>query len=200
MRAVLDHIGIAVADLPAALAFYRDALGLEVEPPEEVASQNVRAHFVPVGASRLELLEATAPESPIAKYVERRGPGLHHITRRVDDIHAALQQLKARGARLVDEEPRPGAEGALVAFIHPSTAHGVLVELKQAPVSAWQSSNQSSISNQQSTISRFSVGDLELVSLYDGWFRLDGGPILETVPGTLWAAKAPPDERNRITL
>ena len=131
-ESVLDHIGIAVKDLDAALAFYRDALGLEIEAPEEVASQRVRAHFIPVGESTLELLEATAPESAIARYVEKRGPGLHHITLRVDDIHAALAQLKARGARLVDETPRPGAEGALVAFIHPAGAHGVLVELKQA--------------------------------------------------------------------
>ena len=136
MKAVLDHVGIAVKDLAAALAFYRDALGLEVEAPEEVASQRVRAHFVPVGESKLELLEATAPDSPIARYVEKRGPGLHHITLRVDDIHAALAQLKARGVRLIDEQPRPGAEGALVAFIHPSSAHGVLVELKQAPAVA----------------------------------------------------------------
>src|SRR5882672_10524237 len=131
MKVVLDHIGIAVRDLTAALAFYRDALGLEVEAPEEVVSQRVRAHFIPVGESKLELLEATAPDSPIAKYVEKRGPGIHHITLRVDDIRAALAQLKARGVRLVDEEPRPGAEGSLVAFIHPSAAHGVLVELKQ---------------------------------------------------------------------
>ena len=131
MKAILDHIGIAVKDLSAALAFYRDALGLEVEPAEEVASQAVRAHFVPVGESKLELLEATAPDSPIAKFIEKRGPGIHHITLRVDDIHAALAELRARGARLVDNEPRRGAEGALVAFIHPSSAHGVLVELKQ---------------------------------------------------------------------
>jgi methylmalonyl-CoA/ethylmalonyl-CoA epimerase len=131
VKAILDHIGIAVKDLSAALAFYRDALGLEVEPAEEVASQAVRAHFVPVGESKLELLEATAPDSPIAKYIEKRGPGIHHITLRVDDIHAALAELRARGARLVDNEPRRGAEGALVAFIHPSSAHGVLVELKQ---------------------------------------------------------------------
>jgi methylmalonyl-CoA epimerase len=131
MKAVLDHIGIAVKDLAAALAFYR-ALGLEIEAPEEVASQRVRAHFVPVGEARLELLEATAPDSPIAKYVEKRGPGLHHITLRVDDIEAALAQLKAHGAKLIDERPRPGAEGSLVAFVHPASAHGVLVELKQA--------------------------------------------------------------------
>jgi methylmalonyl-CoA epimerase len=140
MKAVLDHIGIAVSDIDKALAFYRDALGLEVEGAEDVGPQRVRAHFLPVGdASRgggpgptLELLEATAPDSPISKYLEKRGPGLHHITLRVDDIGAALAELRARGVRLIDEQPRAGAEGALVAFIHPSSAHGVLVELKQA--------------------------------------------------------------------
>jgi methylmalonyl-CoA/ethylmalonyl-CoA epimerase len=131
MRAKLDHIGIAVAKLDEALAFYRDALGLEIEPPEEVPSQGVRAHFIEVGESALELLEATAADSPIAKFVERRGPGLHHITLRVDDIHDALAALRARGIRLIDETPRPGAHGSLVAFIHPSAAHGVLVELKE---------------------------------------------------------------------
>jgi methylmalonyl-CoA epimerase len=120
-----------VQDIDKALAFYRDALGLEVGPPEEVGSQRVRAHFIPVGASSIELLEATASDSAIAKYIEKRGPGIHHITLRVDDIRAALARLKARGVRLVDEAPREGAEGALVAFIHPSSAHGVLVELKQ---------------------------------------------------------------------
>ena len=133
MKATLDHIGIAVKDLEKALAFYRDALGLEVEAPEEVASQQVRAHFIRVGQSSLELLEATAPESAIARYVDKRGPGIHHITLRVDDIAAALARLKSKGVRLVDESPRPGAEGALVAFIHPSATHGVLVELKQSP-------------------------------------------------------------------
>jgi methylmalonyl-CoA/ethylmalonyl-CoA epimerase len=131
MKAVLDHIGIAVGDLEQALAFYRDALGLEIEPPEEVGSQRVRAHFMAAGDARLELLEPTAPDSPIARYLERRGPGIHHVALRVDDIRAALAQLKARGVRLIDEQPRPGAHGSLVAFIHPSSAHGVLVELKQ---------------------------------------------------------------------
>jgi len=132
MKATLDHIGIAVANLDEALRFYRDALGLEIDTPEDVPSQHVRAHFIPAGASALELLEATDAESPIAKYVARRGPGLHHITLRVDDIIAALARLKDRGVRLIDETPRPGAHGSLVAFIHPSSAHGVLVELKQA--------------------------------------------------------------------
>jgi methylmalonyl-CoA/ethylmalonyl-CoA epimerase len=131
MKATLDHIGIAVSDLSEALRFYRDALGLEVESPEEVPSQRVRAHFIPAGESALELLEATDDTSPIAKYTAKRGPGLHHITLRVDDIVAALATLKQRGVRLIDDDPRPGAHGSLVAFIHPSSAHGVLVELKQ---------------------------------------------------------------------
>ena len=132
MKATLDHIGIAVANLDEALRFYRDALGLEIDTPEDVPSQHVRAHFIPAGESALELLEATDADSPIARYVARRGPGLHHITLRVDDIVAALALLKDRGVRLIDESPRPGAHGSLVAFIHPSSAHGVLVELKQA--------------------------------------------------------------------
>ena len=127
----LDHVGIAVGALEEALSFYRDALGLKVEAPEEVASQRVRAHFIPAGEAALELLEATSGDSPIARYLERRGPGLHHITLRVDDIVAALARLKAHGVRLIDEHPRPGAHGSLVAFIHPASAHGVLVELKQ---------------------------------------------------------------------
>ena len=131
MKATIDHIGIAVANLSEALTFYRDALGLEIESPEEVASQRVRAHFIPLGESALELLEATADDSPIARFVARRGPGIHHITLRVEDIGAALAQLHARGVRLIDESPRPGAHGSLVAFVHPASAHGVLVELKQ---------------------------------------------------------------------
>ena len=196
MKVVLDHIGIAVRDLPAALAFYRDALGLHVEVPEEIASQRVRAHFVPVGQSSLELLEATAADSPIAKYLEKRGPGLHHITLLVEDINAALAQLKARDVELVDQEPRRGAEGALVAFIHPSSAHGVLVELKQplAPDTG------SPAARADSSVRRYSLGDLELVSLSDGFFGLDGGAMFGVVPRPLWSQSAPPDERNRITL
>jgi methylmalonyl-CoA epimerase len=131
MKAILDHVGIAVANLDDALAFYRDALGLEVQVPEDVPSQRVRAHFMPAGGAAIELLEATAEDSPIARFVAKRGPGLHHITLRVDDIAAALAQLKSRGVRLIDEVPRPGAHGSLVAFIHPASAHGVLVELTQ---------------------------------------------------------------------
>ena len=132
MKAVLDHIGIAVSSLDSAIAFYRDALGLEVEAPEDVPSERVRVRFVPVGQSAIELLEATTDDSPIAKYIGKRGQGIHHITLRVDDIRAALAQLKARGVRVIDEAPRPGAHGSLVAFIHPSSANGVLIELKEA--------------------------------------------------------------------
>src|SRR5712691_8304248 len=153
MKAVLDHVGIAVQDVDKALAFFRDALGLEVEVTEEVYSQRVRAHFMPTGQSALELLEATAAESAIAKYIDKRGPGLHHITLRVPDIGETLGQLKARGVRLVDEQPRPGAEGALVAFVHPSAAHGVLVELKQAAVAR----HQSPVRSPQSAIRSFTV-------------------------------------------
>jgi LAO/AO transport system kinase len=128
---MLDHIGIAVGNLSDALSFYRDALGLEIAAPEEVASQRVRAHFIPTGEAAIELLEATAEDSPIAKYIAKRGPGLHHLTLRVDDIRATLARLKEKGVRLIDETPRPGAHGSLVAFVHPASAHGVLVELKQ---------------------------------------------------------------------
>ena len=192
MKAVLDHIGIAVRDLPAALAFYRDALGLEIETPEEIASERVRARFIPVGPSSLELLEATAPDSPIAKYVEQRGPGLHHITLRVEDINAVLAQLKSRGAKLIDEQPRRGAQGALVAFVHPSSAHGVLVELKQAAALVAQDVGPAN--------THYTLGDLELISVCDGFFRLDGGAMFGVVPKALWEKRTPSDERNRITL
>jgi methylmalonyl-CoA epimerase len=203
MKAVLDHVGIAVKDLQAALAFYRDGLGLEVEDPEDVSSQRVRAHFIPVGdradlgagapGVKLELLEATSSDSAIAKYIDKRGPGLHHITLRVDDIFAALAQLKARGARLVDEQPRAGAEGALVAFVHPSSAHGVLVELKQ-------SRGPSPEPLLVSAVVRYQLGDLELISVCDGSFRLDGGAMFGVVPKALWSRPAPPDDRNRILM
>jgi methylmalonyl-CoA/ethylmalonyl-CoA epimerase len=132
MKATLDHVGIAISDLESSLEFFRDALGLELEPAEEVPSQKVRAHFLPAGGATLELLEATADDSPIARFLARRGPGLHHVALRVDDIVAALAELKSRGVRLIDQTPRPGAHGSLVAFLHPSSTHGVLVELKQA--------------------------------------------------------------------
>jgi methylmalonyl-CoA epimerase len=197
MKAILDHVGIAVKDLAPALVFYRDALGLDIEAPEDVASQRVRAHFLPVGEAKLELLEATAPDSPIAKYTDKRGPGLHHITLRVDDIQAALAQLKSRGVRLIDEQPRPGAEHSLVAFIHPSSAHGVLVELKQSSIIDDPSSI---ISDERLAVSRYQLGDLELISVSDGFIRFDGGAMFGVVPKVLWEKQASADASNRITL
>jgi methylmalonyl-CoA/ethylmalonyl-CoA epimerase len=131
MKVTLDHIGVAVRGLSDAIAFYRDALGLEVSEPTDVPSERVRAVFVAVGEASIELLEATAPDSAIARSIERRGEGLHHVTLAVDDLSAALAQLKARGIRLVDETPRPGAHGTRVAFVHPSSTGGVLLELKE---------------------------------------------------------------------
>lgn len=131
MKATLDHIGIAVVDLGASLAFFRDALGLELEPPEEVPSQGVRAYFLQAGEATIELVEPTSESSPVARSIAKRGPGMHHLALRVDDIVQALAELKGRGVRLIDEVPRPGAHHSLVAFIHPSSTHGVLVELKQ---------------------------------------------------------------------
>ena len=165
MKAILDHVGVAVTDLGAALAFYRDVFGLDVEAPEEVASQRVRAHFIALGAAKLEVLEATSAASAIAKFTARRGPGLHHIALRVDDIHAALTHLKARGVRLIDEQPRPGAEQSLVAFIHPSSAHGVLVELKQAGLLRHvEIGPDHSVGGTSPAACRFRIGDLELIS------------------------------------
>ena len=132
MKATLDHIGIAVADVAASVAFFRDALGLEVDPPEDVTGQHVRVTFLPAGESFVELLEPTTDASPVARFLAKHGPGMHHVAFRVDDIRSALAELKARGVRLIDETPRAGAHGSLVAFIHPSATHGVLVELKQA--------------------------------------------------------------------
>jgi methylmalonyl-CoA epimerase len=189
MRAVLDHVGIAVERLDDALAFYRDALGLDVTVPEDVPSQRVRAHMLDTGPAALELLEATAPDSPIATFISRRGAGLHHVTLRVEDLRAALAHLAARGVRLVDAEPRPGAHGSLVAFIHPSAAHGVLVELKQAPPAAVRLDTAS-----------VTWGDLTLTTMHDGPFRLDGGAMFGVVPRPLWEKLAPPDDRNRIQM
>jgi methylmalonyl-CoA epimerase len=168
---------------------------VQVELSEELPSQRVRAHFVPDGAASLELLEATSDDSPIAKYVGKRGPGLHHVALRVEDIAAALAHLKDRGIKLIDEQPRPGAEHALVAFVHPASAHGVLVELKQA-----RAGRVERLPAPVQRVERFSIGDFDIHTLYDGIFRLDGGSMFGVVPKTLWSRQAPADERNRITM
>ncbi len=125
----IEHIGIATRALSEALAFWRDALGLEVSETEEVAEQKVRVAMLPMGESRVELLEPTSEDSPIAKFIEKRGAGIHHIAVRVSDIRESLARLKEQGIRLVDETPRIGAGGCLVAFVHPSSANSVLLEL-----------------------------------------------------------------------
>jgi methylmalonyl-CoA/ethylmalonyl-CoA epimerase len=125
----IEHIGIATPRLDDALLFWRDALGLEVVHTEVVEEQGVRVAMLPAGEPRIELLEPTGENSPVAKFLEKRGPGIHHVAVRVPDIRAALARLKDRGARLIDAEPRVGAGGCLVAFIHPQSAGGVLLEL-----------------------------------------------------------------------
>ncbi|HEX8707498.1 MAG TPA: methylmalonyl-CoA epimerase [Pyrinomonadaceae bacterium] len=125
----IEHIGIATRAIEDAIGFWRDELGLEVVHREEVEEQRVRVAMLPLGESRIELLEPTSSDSPIARFLEKRGAGIHHIAVRVDDIRATLARLKERGARLIDEQPRVGAGGCLVAFVHPSAANGVLLEL-----------------------------------------------------------------------
>ena len=125
----IEHIGIATPRLDDALRFWRDALGLEVGHTEVVEEQGVRVAMLPVGGPRIELLEPTGADSPVARFLEKRGPGLHHVAVRVPDIRAALARLKGEGARLIDAEPRLGAGGCLIAFVHPRSAGGVLLEL-----------------------------------------------------------------------
>ena len=129
MKVWIDHLGIAVQDVEQTLTFFRDVLGLHVDAPEEVASQRVRAHFLHMGPSSLELLEATAFDSPIAKFVEKRGPGMHHVAYQVDDLRGELRGLAEQGVQLIDEEPHRGLFGLEVAFVHPDSVHGVLAEL-----------------------------------------------------------------------
>jgi methylmalonyl-CoA/ethylmalonyl-CoA epimerase len=129
-KPVLDHIGIAVESIDSGLAIYR-ALGIEVEGVEEVEDQKVRVAFLPVGDSRIELLEPTDDASPIARHLERRGAGLHHICLRVPDIRAAMAKLSEEGYRLLSEEPLRGAHDCLVCFVHPKSAGGVLIEISQ---------------------------------------------------------------------
>jgi methylmalonyl-CoA/ethylmalonyl-CoA epimerase len=127
----LDHLGIAVPDLDAALAFWRDCLGLSLEGVEVVESEGVRTAFLDVGDAKIELLEPLDDASVIGRFIARRGPGVHHLCLAVDEIEATLETLDAAGVRLVDRKPRPGAHGKKVAFIHPSSAGGVLVELAE---------------------------------------------------------------------
>ena len=129
----LSHLGIAVKSIESTLSFYEGILGLSCEHVEEVESQQVRAAFLPLGKARIELLEPTAPSSPLARFLEKRGEGLHHLAFEVEDAAAALEGAKAQGVRLVDFAPRAGARGCLVGFLHPASCHGVLVEFVEEP-------------------------------------------------------------------
>jgi methylmalonyl-CoA/ethylmalonyl-CoA epimerase len=129
----LDHVAIAVKDLPRAIAVYRDALGLDLAEEEEVAEQQVRTAIFGRGMGRIELICPTTEDSGVARFLNKRGEGLHHICIEVEDIDASLAQLKAQGAPLIDDSPKPGAGGARVAFIHPRGTGGVLIELRQGP-------------------------------------------------------------------
>ncbi|MDQ3321333.1 MAG: methylmalonyl-CoA epimerase [Acidobacteriota bacterium] len=128
----INHLGIATKGIDDALKFWADALGLENVHTETVEDQKVRVAMLPIGETRIELLEATSADSPIAKFLEKRGGGIHHIAVDVENIEDALAKLKAKGMRLIDEKPRVGAEDCLVAFVHPSSANGVLLELVQS--------------------------------------------------------------------
>lgn len=127
----IDHLGIATKEINEALKFWQDALGLENIHLEEVAEQKVMTAMLPIGDTRIELLEPTSEDSPISKFLEKRGGGIHHIAVEVEDIKDSLAKLRSQGVRLIDETPKIGAGGCLVAFVHPSSTNGVLLELVQ---------------------------------------------------------------------
>lgn len=127
----IDHLGIAVNSIDRGKAFWSDVLGLDCEGVETVAEQKVTTAFFPVGESEVELLESTAPDGPVAQYIEKRGQGIQHVAFRVENIDQALAELKAKGIQLIDQTPRMGAGGAKIAFLHPKATNGVLVELCQ---------------------------------------------------------------------
>ena len=129
----IDHLGIAVRSIEDSIAFYRDGLGLELGSVETVADQGARVALLEVGESRIELLEPVSEESVVGRFLAKRGEGLHHICYEVEDLTGKLEELRSRGARVLDGYPRRGAEGKLVAFLHPASANGVLIELSEKP-------------------------------------------------------------------
>ena len=131
MLTKINHIGIAVKSLEESISFYRDQLSMPFAGIEEVAEQKVRVAMLQVGESKIELLEPTSEDSPVAKFIEKNGPGIHHLAYEVDDIEAAIAKLMADGARMIDEKPRKGAHGTRIAFVHPKSSNGVLTELCQ---------------------------------------------------------------------
>ena len=131
MLSKINHIGIAVKSLDETLPFYRDNLGMEFMGVEEVTEQKVRVAMLQIGESKIELLEPTSDDSPVAKFIGKNGPGIHHVAYEVSDIEAAIAKLMADGARMIDAQPRNGAHGTRIAFVHPKSSHGVLTELCQ---------------------------------------------------------------------
>ena len=129
----IEHVALAVADLEAALAHYRDVWGLEASSRERIEDQGVEEAMLPLGESHLQLLAPTGPDTTVGRFVATKGEGLHHIAYEVDDLVGALAELKAKGVRLIDEAPRRGGRGHVVAFVHPKSNHGLLVELIQKP-------------------------------------------------------------------
>jgi methylmalonyl-CoA/ethylmalonyl-CoA epimerase len=125
----IDHLGIAVNSIEEGQSFWQQVLGLDFEGTETVEEQKVTTAFFPVGESEVELLASTAPDGPVAKYIEKKGPGIQHVAFRVENIEEALEELKAKGVKLIDQNPRKGAGGAKIAFLHPKATNGVLVEL-----------------------------------------------------------------------
>lgn len=128
----INHIGIAVQSIAAILPFYRDSLGMSLLGIEEVAEQKVTVAMLEIGESKIELLEPTGADSPIARFLEKNGPGIHHVAYEVEDIGMAIAKLTADGARMIDEQPRNGAHGTRIAFVHPKSSNGVLTELCQS--------------------------------------------------------------------
>ena len=127
----VDHIGIAVKDIEQAKKFYTEFLGMEALGEEVVEEQKVKVCFIPCGDSEIELLESTSPDGPIAKHIEKKGEGIQHIALRVDNIEAAIADLMAKGVRMIDEKPRYGAGGAKIAFVHPKSTGGILLEISE---------------------------------------------------------------------
>lgn len=125
----IEHVGIAVESLDEAIAYYQDVLGLECYAIEEVADQKVKTAFFKVGDTKIELLESTDPEGPIGKFIEKKGPGVHHLAFAVDNVNEALSTVESKGVRLIDKEKRKGAEGLSIGFLHPKSTLGVLTEL-----------------------------------------------------------------------
>lgn len=129
MVSKVDHIGVAVKNLDEALKFYEDILGMKCHGTETIEEQKVKVAFLPIGDTEVELLESTEEDGPIAKYIEKRGEGIQHIAFRVDDIEKAIAEMKEKGMRMIDEKSRYGAGGAKIAFVHPKSTHGILLEL-----------------------------------------------------------------------